>query len=288
MTKEFEIKEIPANIDHLTGLHRKKATKAKILDDLTEEPEQYSLVLFDIDHFKAVNDIYRHNQGDAVLKDIGALVQSLDDEIGSYAGLSGRWGGEEFLIALPYATEEDAESLAEKIRRIVEQHPFSEDIEQQITITLGVNYQEVERYDETMIEELVEKADTALSMGKFFGRNRVIKFNNYIRSEADNLSTVRRFYFSAPKGKIPKEDIHSCLSNQEKVVAEMQEHLKVLKDHFDEEDTRIQAHFADKLYRMIRQLPCKEKQELITSMTHYIPKPAYCLSQCSGLPAKAA
>lgn len=127
-----------------------------------------SLVMFDIDHFKVINDTHGHLTGDAILKDLCARVMKSvrKDE------LLARYGGEEFVVVLPEATREGALEFAERVRRIVEIEPFLfEGDSIQVTISLGVATTRGENLSPTAF---IKEADENLYRAKRGGRNRVV------------------------------------------------------------------------------------------------------------------
>src|SRR5208283_4418554 len=91
-----------------------------------------SIIMFDVDHFKNVNDTYGHLVGDEVLK---ALVQVVQFSVRKVDILA-RWGGEEFMILVPESTAETAHELAERLRKEIESHDFS--TKEKITVSIGV------------------------------------------------------------------------------------------------------------------------------------------------------
>jgi diguanylate cyclase (GGDEF)-like protein len=128
-----------------------------------------ALVLFDIDHFKAINDRFGHLGGDFTLKELSGLVQSTIRKEGLFA----RYGGEEFAVVLPEATLTDGMYVAERIRGRIEKHvfeyggtPFS------VTISVGVT--STDGRTSTTADELIGQADARLYHAKRDGRNRVV------------------------------------------------------------------------------------------------------------------
>ncbi len=137
-----------------------------------------SLVMFDIDHFKKVNDTFGHLTGDAVLKQIAQRIQGIIRRDDIFA----RYGGEEFAVLTPEVPREGAVLLAEKIRKTVEQRPCTFDgIEVHITVSLGVaelkdylnDYHGGEVPSNFDCLEMVALADRKLYQAKNAGRNRV-------------------------------------------------------------------------------------------------------------------
>ncbi|MBI5847924.1 MAG: PAS domain S-box protein [Nitrospirae bacterium] len=155
-----------AEKDALTGiLNRRKFYE--ILEQEKARAERYarslSLIMFDIDHFKAVNDTFGHAAGDKVLKKTAAVVI---DHIRK-SDVLGRIGGEEFAVLATETTVESALALAEKIRAAIEN--TEHDTVGTITISIGVS-----AYDSGLsTDEFVRRSDEALYAAKNNGRNRV-------------------------------------------------------------------------------------------------------------------
>ncbi len=125
--------------------------------------ESFTIILFDIDHFKQVNDTYGHNVGDQVLIQLASLVKSQLRTQDTFA----RWGGEEFIILSESATSNEAHILAERLRETIETFPF--DKVEKITCSFGVS--QYENNDTTT--SILKRADDALYEAKKSGRNRV-------------------------------------------------------------------------------------------------------------------
>ena len=173
LAKELELKNISlserVSIDNLTGIKNRYYFDERIKEEVDLAKRQkvsFSLLLFDLDHFKLVNDNFGHDIGDKVLKRVTDAVSKI---IRSY-DIFARWGGEEFVVLMPNTTEAEAVLAAEKIRKAVEDiiHP---DIEK-ITISIGIAIWEVD--DD--VDQIFVKADKALYTAKNQGRNRVIVY----------------------------------------------------------------------------------------------------------------
>lgn len=154
-----------ANTDPLTGLLNRRALYAavgKLLEDV-RQGESGALILFDLDHFKRVNDAFGHNAGDQVLIGTAELCR------GTLRGSDslGRWGGEEFLIVLPGVTASQAECVAERLRRLVEACTFAE--VGRVTASFGVTT----CLPGDDLRRCLARADAALYRAKAAGRNRV-------------------------------------------------------------------------------------------------------------------
>lgn len=123
----------------------------------------FSVIMFDVDHFKKVNDTYGHDKGDYVLKTIADIVKS---SIRKADALS-RIGGEEFTILLPDTNIDKATALAERVRRSVEDYKF--DVVGRATISLGVTEFKADDSSDT----LFKRVDEAMYLAKNSGRNCV-------------------------------------------------------------------------------------------------------------------
>jgi two-component system cell cycle response regulator len=124
-----------------------------------------SLVFFDIDDFKRVNDIYGHTKGDKVLKQIGQLLKSVARE----SDIAARYGGEEFALLLPNTTAAGALDVTNRLSAIIREHPFESMNGEQITISSGTATlvgKNIESY-----EQLVRLADDAMYKAKKHGKD---------------------------------------------------------------------------------------------------------------------
>lgn len=137
-----------------------------LLDDLLEVNKELSVVMFDIDHFKQVNDQYGHPVGDKVLKKFShILINSIPSNAHAI-----RYGGEEFLIVLPEKDAKETFKIAEKIRKKVESELRIKEIKRKITVSGGV-----QEYSKKMSKNtLINEADKNLYIAKEKGRNRII------------------------------------------------------------------------------------------------------------------
>lgn len=159
--------------DTLTGLLNRKTLEIKLnklLEGMVtmtkrkaDEPnaKQY-LALFDIDHFKRVNDVYGHLVGDEVLKTLSSLMKSTFRE----RDLLFRYGGEEFLGVFECASPADVSQILERFMTKVAQHHFDE----VGNITISIGYTEILAADQ--VAQIVSRADQALYYAKDNGRNR--------------------------------------------------------------------------------------------------------------------
>lgn len=165
LDQKVRVVTVQATTDPLTGIfNRLKFHDAlnRSLDRRSAPPSAYSLIMFDIDRFKEVNDQHGHHVGDDVLVELIVVVRGAIRQDDIFA----RWGGEEFVI-LTAADGGDACRLAERIRATVEGHQFKR--VGRITCSFGVTV--VGSGDN--VESITQRADSALYRAKWAGRNRV-------------------------------------------------------------------------------------------------------------------
>ena len=157
--------------DPLTGIYNRRAYDKKAL----EEMERYlryknifSMLLFDVDHFKRVNDVYGHDIGDKCLKEI---IKKIKPGLRKTDFLA-RFGGEEFIVLLPGTSKNKAVIVAEKIREIVEEIEFFHKKER-VSITVSVGVTSVKKKD-LSIDDVFKRLDNAMYKAKKSGRNKVV------------------------------------------------------------------------------------------------------------------
>lgn len=157
--------------DGLTGAFNKRylmETLEKELARAKRYSRSLSILLIDLDHFKKINDSYGHLMGDKILREICNLFIK---RIRREETLT-RYGGEEFIILLPETDKNGAITLAEQLRKMIEEHKFViDDMEINITISIGVGIFEGK---EVTPENLIKEADKNLYKAKNSGRNKVI------------------------------------------------------------------------------------------------------------------
>lgn len=159
-----------ANTDMLTGLPNRRHALAFLETALVgarENGAPLAVAIFDIDHFKRVNDGYGHAAGDAVLRRVAQRAKaSLREE-----DMVGRLGGEEFVCILQRSSAQAAEMVAERLRKAIEAEGGGVDGLPRVTVSVGLAV-----YDgEPDIETLLQRADQALYLAKREGRNRLRK-----------------------------------------------------------------------------------------------------------------
>lgn len=159
--------ESAANTDALTGLSNRRHLEM-LIDEEIARAERYghglSLILFDLDHFKRVNDEHGHAVGDRVLRGIHDLFRVHIRQVDTL----GRWGGEEFVVLTPEMAKGQALALAERLRGVIERHTF-EGVGR-LTASFGVG----EYSEGDSVLSLTRRADEALYSAKQGGRNLVV------------------------------------------------------------------------------------------------------------------
>jgi diguanylate cyclase (GGDEF)-like protein len=167
--EQIEILADAATLDGLTGLYSREVFDQWLVKSVAESQrygEPLSLLMADIDDFKAVNDMHGHQTGDAVLKHIGSDFLS---KLRS-ADFAARYGGEELVAVLPHTDGHSAFTVAEKIRRSVS-HRFNDDLE--VSISIGVACW---CGDMKGSADLLHAADKALYAAKEAGKNCVVLY----------------------------------------------------------------------------------------------------------------
>ena len=161
--------ELQATIDDLSGLYNRRHFRTLTQNEISSSIRYHlplSLLMIDLDHFKAVNDTHGHDMGDKVLVAVANSIRKVIRK----PDIPGRIGGEEFAILLPNTYLEGALALAERLRRESEEITIpTSKVPVTITISIGVAYLDTG----DAIDNLLKKADQALYQAKNLGRNRV-------------------------------------------------------------------------------------------------------------------
>ena len=162
---KLQLEEV-AHVDALTGVYSRRHIQAALdlaLQDRAHDGPPLSVILFDIDHFKSVNDNYGHNVGDDLLRGISRVAQQRL----RFADVVGRWGGEEFIVLCPDTTLEEAYQVADTLRDRIAQRAFP--VVGNRTASFGVATATARDTGAT----LVDRADRGLYEAKRNGRNQV-------------------------------------------------------------------------------------------------------------------
>ena len=163
--------------DGLTGIANRRYFDSYLVTELrrgAREQQSLSLILSDVDHFKAFNDCYGHQAGDDCLRRVAAALSSAGRRP---ADLAARYGGEEFAIVLPGTVLEGAVDVAQAVSRVIEglaiPHARSA-VSPKVTLSQGIVALTPEK--ETSSEDMIKRADQALYLAKQQGRNRYVVF----------------------------------------------------------------------------------------------------------------
>ncbi len=155
-----------AHTDALIGIANRRELDGAIAREVNRAArhgQPLTAILFDLDHFKQVNDTYGHEAGDIVLKEAARVVRSLL----RVPDVLGRWGGEEFLVVAPQTDSAQAGELAERLRQAIASHPLQR--VGSITASFGV----AKYHPQEPPQAWLNRADEALYAAKQGGRNRV-------------------------------------------------------------------------------------------------------------------
>lgn len=168
---ELELSELAAT-DALTGLANRRTLDQRLhleWERAQRSTEPLTLLMIDVDHFKAFNDRHGHQGGDEALR---SVAQVIGGNIRRPADLAARYGGEEFAVVLPNTDVQGAWVIAEHIRNSVEHLPRVAGAEQPITVSIGMSTWN--KGARLSLEELLLGADQALYEAKNTGRNRIV------------------------------------------------------------------------------------------------------------------
>ena len=164
-----------ADVDGLTGLANRRFLDRHLeveVEDCINRGLPISLIMIDIDHFKAFNDKFGHLAGDKCLQQAAKILKG---EISRQSDLAARYGGEEFCLVLPNTDIVGATHLAEKIRRQMEEKAIpNEGVGERGVVTFSVGVCTESASSATSPKKLFKAADTALYEAKQRGRNRVV------------------------------------------------------------------------------------------------------------------
>lgn len=171
----YKIREVQAVTDELTGLYNYRYLMRELQREINRTQRfgrPFSIIMFDIDHFKNYNDINGHPRGDALLKKMAKLIEEHTRKTDTIA----RYGGEEFFMIMPGLEKNEAASIAQKMQLLIENERFYNQKDQpnkNLTISMGVASFPQDGKD---LKTLVENVDKALYRAKKEGRNRVVLY----------------------------------------------------------------------------------------------------------------
>jgi diguanylate cyclase (GGDEF)-like protein len=163
-----------ARTDSLTGLLNRNALFEygyAMVSNFNKAQVDFSVLLLDLDNFKRINDQYGHCVGDQLLQEFAVLV----NEAMRSRDIFARLGGEEFVTLLPYADNNKAKAIAQRINDKVSQHSFSAlEINEKVTLSIGVATIEANN----SFDNVLHRADLAMYQAKAQGKNRILSYQN--------------------------------------------------------------------------------------------------------------
>jgi two-component system cell cycle response regulator len=168
---ERQLKEF-SNTDILTGLNNRRKLKSKLSQAFYKHSRHnnpFSILFFDIDFFKSINDNYGHDNGDIVLVNLAESLQNSIRETDS----AYRYGGEEFIIVMEDTLLHEADEFADRFRHVIEKTPITLNTNNDIHITISIGVASLTPNIKS-IDELIALADTRMYLAKESGRNRVV------------------------------------------------------------------------------------------------------------------
>jgi diguanylate cyclase (GGDEF)-like protein len=183
-----------ARTDDLTGLFNYRVLLEKLEEEFGRQVRtnrDFSFIMIDIDNFKRVNDRYGHLEGSRVLAQLGALLRATF-RTGS-TDTCFRYGGEEFSILLGETGLDTALEVAERVRKLIDEYPFSlktSHSDEVLTVSLGVSTKA--KGDSKTIPKLINEADVALYKSKTTGKNRVTGFSADLTMPGENRDAEHR------------------------------------------------------------------------------------------------
>ncbi|MEH7504265.1 sensor domain-containing diguanylate cyclase [Neobacillus drentensis] len=184
--KHYELTKMQSERCSLTKLYNYRYFENMLTEEFEKltrfERRELSLIIIDIDHFKQVNDTYGHQSGNEILFELANRLSTLD---GHSRGTVARYGGEEFVVLLPDTSKEEAYEMAEQIRQMISNRPFTikqsmdlDKTQQKLMITASIGLATAPEDAEDSLA-LIRHADRALYVGaKRAGRNRVAEYSS--------------------------------------------------------------------------------------------------------------
>ena len=164
INKKLELLSTTDQLTKLLNRHKMNSELEKEWKRAARYGNKFSIIMFDIDWFKKINDTYGHQAGDSVLDEIARLTKKTLRS----TDIVGRWGGEEFLVLCPEINLNGAKALASKLCSTIENHRFT--VSATVTISAGL----CEFDEQKSIEDMIKKTDEKLYEAKRQGRNTVV------------------------------------------------------------------------------------------------------------------
>lgn len=247
-TRQLEIEKsklnYKANHDALTSLYNRLSLNLDIETVIKQHSihkAPYAVLMFDIDWFKSVNDEYGHDVGDYVLVEIATLMQkSVRGEDRVY-----RAGGEEFVLLLQRISLEDTMKLAQKIRKLIQNHPFKVGTtEFSKTVSAGLYHSSL--INVTQVKNVLKLVDTALYKSKTNGRNRVTNVTKQDNNKEEvSALTQIKITFSDTKLNDIKNIVIFNDTEKDCEIEQLLNHKEKFRDFLYKEDLRILENISE-------------------------------------------
>ncbi len=232
--------------DGLTSLYNHRY----IVDTLTIEYQKaqrfhkaLSLIMLDLDHFKAINDTYGHHGGDKLLVEFGSFLKEHLRSI----DIVGRYGGEEFCAILPETDTAGAVVAAEKLRQAVVKGSFTLDGGRKVNVTASFGISSTQDEGVSSVDSLLNHAEKALYEAKLRGRNRAIcwaEIKNRPEAAADDTSRTAVEGYERYTSNTAKESKDSCIQSVKALVNALE-----AKDGYTATHCYLVSHYAGAVAR---------------------------------------
>lgn len=172
--------------DPLTGIYNYEYFQSRMREEIqrsNRNAKPYSVVRFDIDHFKQINENYGFDFGNIILKQFSELLGNTTRA----TDLNARQEAEQFLVMLPEVSMEDAFSFAERVRKRVEESEDFGTTKDKIRITVSSGIVSYVRKEEMEVPQMLQLLDTAVYQAKDDGRNCIIPYTMFLPQDNDFL-----------------------------------------------------------------------------------------------------
>lgn len=247
------------SVDKLTGAYNRQYFDLYLkneIDDIYVANGSFSLIIMDIDLFKKVNDTFGHTAGDQLLKQFTSIVQQTIRNEDVFC----RYGGEEFTLILKNTASEEALSISNRIRKLIEKN-LLDPSGKSITVSMGIaSYPQHAQWE----EELITKADIALYSAKNHGRNAVeiwsadIDEKKVLKTNNDELLSAI-FGESMHRSNLFVKSVNMLKENMDSA-EKMENYLRYMLDYFEAENLYIVSCLNKRIKKLIK----VDKTEMIT------------------------
>ena len=189
--------------DSLTDLYNHREFQKRLRDEFDRASrygKEFSLLMLDIDFFKVFNDTHGHQVGDSILREIAGMIKGYIRTV----DVASRYGGEEFTMILPETYGEQAEVLAERIRKGISEKSFVTPTGYSAHLSVSIGIASFPR-DTNDPDDLIRKADQSLYFAKREGRNKIYSYHNTLKSKIENDESKLAKLLMDPQIKIIRD-----------------------------------------------------------------------------------